>query len=561
MVLGTEYSERRTVPKHAHPLDGRPRKLIFDPALQTPCGTRNRDGTRSVPTTYRSHAWVERKLRSSARAMSAQTCAHWCAAAELGDIVLLDIPATENMPKGKALDLMQAVADHGLRFEHRRHAPIMADTAGSDVVVITAGIARKPGMSRDDLLSTNAKIVGSVAEQVKATSPNAVVIVVSNPLDAMVQRALQVTGFPPSRVLGQAGVLDTARYRTFLAMELGVSVEDVSALLMGGHGDTMVPMPSCTSVGGIPDHAAARARKAQRDRRSRPQRRRGDRLAAEDRQRLLRSRRGHGANGRGDRPRQEAADSLCRVLRQGIRRRRILRRRAGHSRREAALKRSSSSSSTREEQAAFDKSVTAVKSLVKTMNESDGQKLIAARLASSPAVFRPLALTAALRLRYKTRSFSMEGSAERHDPCFVFRRGDASRRPEGRSETLLTTRRILSLAASDSSSRSFGHLAWLLPRSSFRRRFVVRRLLPAWRGDSACPVSPTFLDPSPYEPTFRSPAKIVRRSAALRSTAPGADSLRGTNCRSASWPRCTTSGTMPIRCSCGCTTTAATSAS
>jgi malate dehydrogenase len=107
-------------------------------------------------------------------------------------------------------------------------------------------------MSRDDLLSTNAKIVGSVAESVKVTSPNAVVIVVSNPLDAMVQRALQVTGFPAQRVIGQAGVLDTARYRTFLAMELGVSVEDVSALLMGGHGDTMVPMPSCTSVGGIP---------------------------------------------------------------------------------------------------------------------------------------------------------------------------------------------------------------------------------------------------------------------------------------------------------------------
>jgi malate dehydrogenase len=127
-----------------------------------------------------------------------------------------------------------------------------ADTAGSDVVVITAGIARKPGMSRDDLLSTNAKIVGSVAEQVKSSSPNSVVIVVSNPLDAMVQRTLQVTGFPHQRVLGQAGVLDTARYRTFLAMELGVSVEDVSALLMGGHGDTMVPMPSCTSVGGIP---------------------------------------------------------------------------------------------------------------------------------------------------------------------------------------------------------------------------------------------------------------------------------------------------------------------
>ncbi|HUE72622.1 MAG TPA: malate dehydrogenase [Pirellulaceae bacterium] len=179
------------------------------------------------------------------------TCAHWCAAAELGDIVLVDIPATENMPKGKALDLMQSSPIVGFDSNivgTTEYGP----TAGSDVVVITAGIARKPGMSRDDLLSTNAKIVSSVAENVKVTSPNAVVIVVSNPLDAMVQRAWQVTGFPPQRVIGQAGVLDTARYRTFLAMELGVSVEDVTALLMGGHGDTMVPMPSCTSVGGIP---------------------------------------------------------------------------------------------------------------------------------------------------------------------------------------------------------------------------------------------------------------------------------------------------------------------
>lgn len=179
------------------------------------------------------------------------TTAHWCAAAELGDIVLLDIPQAGDMPKGKALDLMQS-------------SPIMsfdanivgtsdyADTAGSDVIVITAGIPRKPGMSRDDLLATNAKIVASVSEQIKNTSPDAVLIVVSNPLDAMVQCCQQVTGFPNQRVLGQAGVLDTARYRTFLAMELGVSVEDISALLMGGHGDTMVPMPSCTSVGGIP---------------------------------------------------------------------------------------------------------------------------------------------------------------------------------------------------------------------------------------------------------------------------------------------------------------------
>jgi malate dehydrogenase len=179
------------------------------------------------------------------------TTAHWCAAAELGDIVLVDIPATEDMPKGKGLDLMQSSPIMG--FDSNIVGTTgYAETKGSDVVVITAGIPRKPGMSRDDLLATNAKIMTAVCNEVKATSPDAVVIVVSNPLDAMVQRALQVTGFPPQRVLGQAGVLDTARYRTFLAMELGVSVEDISALLMGGHGDTMVPLASCTSVGGIP---------------------------------------------------------------------------------------------------------------------------------------------------------------------------------------------------------------------------------------------------------------------------------------------------------------------
>lgn len=179
------------------------------------------------------------------------TTAHWCASAELGDIFLVDIPATEGMPAGKALDLMEASPIVGFDSNIQGVTSYEA-TAGSDVVVITAGIPRKPGMSRDDLLATNAKIVGSVAEQIKNTSPDAVIIVVSNPLDAMVQRVWQVSGFPHQRVLGQAGVLDTARYRTFLAMELGVSVEDISALLMGGHGDTMVPLASCTSVGGIP---------------------------------------------------------------------------------------------------------------------------------------------------------------------------------------------------------------------------------------------------------------------------------------------------------------------
>ena len=179
------------------------------------------------------------------------TTAHWCAASELGDIVLLDIPQTQDMPKGKALDLFQAEPIVG--FDARITGTTnYDDTAESDVVVITAGVPRKPGMSRDDLLGTNARIVGAVAQEIRRTSPQAIVIVVSNPLDAMVQRAWQVTGFPPQRVLGQAGALDAARFRAFLAMELGVSVEDTSAMLLGGHGDTMVPLLSCAAVSGIP---------------------------------------------------------------------------------------------------------------------------------------------------------------------------------------------------------------------------------------------------------------------------------------------------------------------
>lgn len=179
------------------------------------------------------------------------TTALWCAAAELGDIVLLDIPQTEGMPKGKALDLVQAGPIVGFDGQVQGTTSY-EDTAHSDVVVMTAGVPRKPGMSRDDLLAVNAQIVGSVAEEIRQTSPDAVVIVVSNPLDAMAYRVWEVTGFAPHRVVGQAGVLDTARLRTFLAMELGVSVEDVSAMLLGGHGDTMVPLISCTSVAGIP---------------------------------------------------------------------------------------------------------------------------------------------------------------------------------------------------------------------------------------------------------------------------------------------------------------------
>ncbi len=179
------------------------------------------------------------------------SCALWAAERELGDIVVLDIPQMADAVKGKMLDLAQCGPVE--RFD----AAVVGtadyrDTAGSDVVIVTAGIPRKPGMSRDDLLQTNVKIVKSVAEQVAAHSPGAVMIVVSNPLDAMVYTAWKASGFPTERIVGQAGCLDVARFRTFIAMELGVSVEDIQALLLGGHGDDMVPLPRYTSVHGIP---------------------------------------------------------------------------------------------------------------------------------------------------------------------------------------------------------------------------------------------------------------------------------------------------------------------
>lgn len=177
------------------------------------------------------------------------TAAHWAASKELGDVVLVDI--VEGVPQGKALDLMEAAPVEGFdsivigtnNYE---------DTKDSDVVVITAGIARKPGMSRDDLVNTNAKIVGSVAEQVAKYSPNAYIIVVSNPLDVMCEVARRASGFPKHRVFGQSGVLDSARFRTFLARELNISFEDVSAFVLGGHGDDMVPLVRYSYAGGIP---------------------------------------------------------------------------------------------------------------------------------------------------------------------------------------------------------------------------------------------------------------------------------------------------------------------
>ena len=164
-------------------------------------------------------------------------------------VVMVDV--AEGIPQGKGLDQWQSAPIEG--YDSRIIGTNGYDeTAGSEIVIITAGIARKPGMSRDDLLNTNAGIVKSVSEQVKKTSPNAIVIVVSNPLDVMCYVAKEVTGFPRQRVIGMAGVLDTARYRAFLAEALDVSVRDIQAMVLGGHGDTMVPLISYTSVSGIP---------------------------------------------------------------------------------------------------------------------------------------------------------------------------------------------------------------------------------------------------------------------------------------------------------------------
>jgi malate dehydrogenase len=177
------------------------------------------------------------------------TVAQLLAQGDYADVVLVDI--VEGLPQGKALDLMQAgpVLGYDTRLVGTNS---YGETAGSDVVVITSGVARKPGMSRDDLLKTNMGIVASVTEEIVATSPDAVIIVVSNPLDAMCHVAFDTAGFPRERVIGQAGVLDSARFRTFIALELDVSVEDVSAFVLGGHGDTMVPLSRYSTVAGIP---------------------------------------------------------------------------------------------------------------------------------------------------------------------------------------------------------------------------------------------------------------------------------------------------------------------
>jgi malate dehydrogenase len=177
------------------------------------------------------------------------TAAHWAAEKELGDVVIVDI--IEGMPQGKALDLFQAGPIEG--FDARvTGTNAFEDTKNSDVVIITSGVPRKPGMSREDLLETNKKIIESVVAQVVEKSPDAILILVTNPLDTMTYLAVKKSGLAKQRVMGMAGILDTARFRAFIAMEVGVSVEDIQALLLGGHGDEMVPLPRYTTVSGIP---------------------------------------------------------------------------------------------------------------------------------------------------------------------------------------------------------------------------------------------------------------------------------------------------------------------
>src|ERR1041384_6287383 len=177
------------------------------------------------------------------------TAAHWIASKELADVVLVDI--VEGTPQGKSLDLAQAAPIDGFDVK-LVGANSYEETANSDVVIITAGLPRKPGMSRDDLLKTNSDIVGSVTDEVAKHSPNCFIIVVSNPLDAMAQVAFRRSGFPKNRFMGMAGVLDSARMRCFVAEELDVSVENVTCFVLGGHGDTMVPLPRYSAVAGIP---------------------------------------------------------------------------------------------------------------------------------------------------------------------------------------------------------------------------------------------------------------------------------------------------------------------
>lgn len=179
------------------------------------------------------------------------TAAFLAAQKELGDVVIIDLPSAENPTKGKALDMWEASPVQGFD-SYVKGSSDYEDTANSDVVLITAGVARKPGMSRDDLVQINQGVMKAVASEIARTSPDATIIVLTNPVDAMTYTVFKESGFPKHRVIGQSGVLDTARFRAFIAEELNVSVKDISALVLGGHGDTMVPLIRYASVGGVP---------------------------------------------------------------------------------------------------------------------------------------------------------------------------------------------------------------------------------------------------------------------------------------------------------------------
>ena len=194
---------------------------------------------------------MRRKITLIGGGQIGQILAMVAAQKELGDIVLLDIPELEGPVKGKALDLME-MAPHGNYDANIIGTSDYKDIAGSDVVIITAGLPRKPGMSREDLLATNIKIISKVAEGVREYAPKAFTIVVTNPLDAMVYAFYKISGFPKNQVVGMAGALDSTRLRTFIAMETGYSVQDVTCMVLGGHGDTMVPITRLATIGGVP---------------------------------------------------------------------------------------------------------------------------------------------------------------------------------------------------------------------------------------------------------------------------------------------------------------------
>jgi malate dehydrogenase len=199
----------------------------------------------------RNLAFKRKKIAVIGAGFTGATVAHLLAQKELGDVVLVDIPSQNNPTKGKALDILEASPIEGFNANITGTA-CYEDIKDADLVLITAGIPRKPGMSRDDIVSTNAKIIEQVSENIKMFAPNSYIIVLSNPVDAMTYVCYKTTGFPKNRVIGQSGVLDTARFNTFVAQELNVSIDDISGFVLGGHGDDMVPLVRFSYAGGIP---------------------------------------------------------------------------------------------------------------------------------------------------------------------------------------------------------------------------------------------------------------------------------------------------------------------